>query len=249
MDSSFDIDPGNQPEIDPGIELETREALPLPATKTPRATIWRLKTIQAFDRWRLRRLHARHPGLSIDPEASTNLASSHFALAPGAKLRIGPRVYTERRNQGFHISVAEGAEVEIGADTWLRSDLGPVLIFAFPGARIHIGKEGFLNGCHLSSKDFLEIGERVWIGPGSRVFDADQHDLDAVRKEKIEGVTIGDHCWIAADCTVLRGVTIGEQCVVGSRSLVSRSLEPHSLAIGNPATRAGEIGDRSKVPI
>ena len=128
------VDPDLDTPIEAGVEAETRETLPLPAAKTPRATILRLKTIQAFDRWRLKRLHGRHPGLFIDPEASTNLASSHFALAPGAKLRIGPRVYTERRNQGFHISVAEGAEVEIGADTWLRSDLGPVLIFAFPGA-------------------------------------------------------------------------------------------------------------------
>lgn len=213
------------------------------------ATRWRLKTIQAFDRARLRYWHSQHAGLSLDPETSTNFSTSHFALAPGARLVMGPRVYTERRSHGVHISVAEGASVEIGADTWLRSDLGPVIIFAFPGARIRIGREGFLNGCHLSAKAGLEIGDRVWIGPGSRVFDADQHDLDAERKERIEPVTIGDHVWIASDCTVLRGVEIGEQCVIGTRSLVTKSLPPHTLAVGSPARPAGEIGDRSEVPI
>ena len=197
----------------------------------------------------MRRLVARHPGLSIAPDASTNLASSHFALAPGARLSIGPRVYTERRQGGVHISVAEGARVEIGADTWLRSDLGPVILFAFPGASIRIGREGFLNGCHLSSKAAVELGIRVWIGPGSRVFDADQHDLDAERRQQIAPVRIGDHCWIAADVTVLRGVEIGEQSVIGTRSLVSRSLPPHSLAYGNPAEVRGSIGDRSRVPV
>lgn len=216
---------------------------------TSRWTRYRLKSIQAFDRARLARLHRLHPGLALDPDASTNFASSHFALAPGARLKIGPRVYTERRSHGVHISVAEGAEVEIGADTWLRSDIGPVILFAFPGARVRIGKEGFLNGCHLSAKAGLAIGDRVWIGPGSRVFDADQHDLDAVRKEKIEPVTIGDHCWIASDVTVLRGVEIGEQSVVGTRSLVTRSLPPHTLAVGNPARAQGEVGDRTEVPI
>lgn len=190
-----------------------------------------------------------HPGLSMDPETSTNFSSSHFALAPGARLVLGPRVYTERRAHGVHISVAEGASVEIGADTWLRSDIAPVVIFAFPGARIRIGREGFLNGCHLSAKSSLELGNRVWIGPGSRVFDADQHDLAADRPEQIEPVTIGDHCWIASDVTVLRGVEIGEQCVVGARSLVTKSLPPHTLALGNPAVACGEIGDRSEVPI
>ncbi len=145
--------------------------------------------------------------------------------------------------------MAEGASVEIGADTWLRSDLGPVILFAFPGARIRIGREGFLNACHLSSKQALEIGDRVWIGPGSRVFDADQHDLDADRRQQIARVVIGDHCWIAADVTVLRGVEIGEQSVVGTRSLVTRSLPPHSLAYGNPAKVRGTIGDRSGVPV
>jgi carbonic anhydrase/acetyltransferase-like protein (isoleucine patch superfamily) len=213
------------------------------------ATRWRLKTIQALDRARLRHRMSSHPGLSLDEETSTNFSSSDFALAPGARLVLGPRVYTERRSHGVHISVAEGASVEIGADTWLRSDIAPVIIFAFPGARIRIGREGFLNGCHLSAKAALEIGNRVWIGPGSRVFDADQHDLDADRAERIEPVTIGDHCWVASDVTVLRGVEIGEQCVVGTRSLVTKSLPPHTLALGNPAVEAGKIGDRSKVQI
>ncbi len=213
------------------------------------ATRARLKTIQAVDRLRLAARKRANPGLVMDPEASTNFSSSHFAIAPGGRLVIGPRVYTERLARGVHISVAEGATVEIGADTWLRSDLGPVIIFAFPGAHIRIGKEGFLNGCHLSAKARLAIGDRVWIGPGSRVFDADQHDLDADTKERVEPVEIGDHCWIASDVTVLRGVRIGEQSVVGARSLVSKSIPPHSLAIGSPAEAAGKVGDRTTVEI
>ena len=212
-------------------------------------TRWRLKSIQAFDRMRLARRAARHPGLDLDPEASSNFASSHFELAPGARLVIGPRVYTERRAHGVHISVAEGASVEIGADTWLRTDIAPVVIFAFPGARIRIGAEGFLNGCHLSAKADLSIGCRVWIGTGSRVYDADQHDLDAERPERVEPVVIGDHCWLAADVTVLRGVEIGEQSVVGTRSLVTGSLPPHTLAVGSPARPKGKVGDRTRVEI
>jgi acetyltransferase-like isoleucine patch superfamily enzyme len=216
---------------------------------TSLATRWRLKSIQAFDRLRLRRWSARTPGLELSAEASTNFSSSHFAIAPGGRLVIGPRVYTERRSQGVHISVAEGASVEIGADTWLRTDLAPVILFAFPGARIRIGREGFLNGCHLSAKASVEIGDRVWIGPGSRVFDADQHDLDAERAEGVAPVRIGDHSWIASDVTILKGVEIGEQSVVGARSVVTRSLAPHTLALGTPATAAGQIGDRTQVQI
>lgn len=216
---------------------------------TSLATRLHLKTIQAYDRLRLRRLRERHPGFHLDPEASTNFASCHYELAPGARLEIGPRVYTERRASGVHFSIAEGASVEIGADTWLRPDVAPVVIFAFPGARIRIGREGFMNGCHLSAKECLDFGDRVWIGMGSRVFDSDHHDLDVNRPEVSAPVRIGDHCWIAADVTVLKGVEIGDQCVVGTRSLVTHSLPPHTLAYGSPAKPAGKIGDRSKVSI
>ena len=50
------------------------------------------------------------------------------------------------------------------------------------------------------------MGRRVFVGPGSRIFDADQHDFDAERLEEVEPVSIGDHVWIASDVTVLRGV-------------------------------------------
>jgi len=204
-----------------------------------------LRALRAWDRLRLWRLRALHPGLEIDPTASTNLSAARYALAPGARLRIGPGVVTERLSGALHFELGPGAQVEVGARTWLRTELGAVHVVAFAGARITLGPESFLNACHLSCKGELRLGRRVWVGPGSRVFDADQHDLDADHPEGVQPVTIGDHVWIASDVTVLRGVTIGEHSVVGARSLVTRDLPPHSLAYGQPAERRGEVGDRS----
>jgi acetyltransferase-like isoleucine patch superfamily enzyme len=92
----------------------------------------------------------------------------------------------------------------------------------------------------------VDVGRRAFIGLGTRIFDADQHDLDAERPERAEPVTLGDYSWIAADSTVLRGVSIGEHSVVGARSLVTRSIPPHTLALGIPARPHGAVGDRSK---
>jgi acetyltransferase-like isoleucine patch superfamily enzyme len=205
-----------------------------------------LRAIQFADRARLRRLARRHPGLSIDPAASSNLAAARYTLAPGARLRIGPDVVTERRRGALHFDVAEGACVEIGAGTWLRTDVEPVTVIAYAGARIAVGPDGFLNGCHLSAKRALSLGRRVFVGLGSRVFDADQHALDAERDERVAPVAIGDCVWIAADVTVLCGVTIGEHSVVGTRSLVTADVPPHTLAHGIPARARGRIADRSR---
>jgi len=204
-----------------------------------------LKTLRAYDWFRLRRRMARHPGLEIHPSASSNLAAARYELAEGSRLKIAAGVVTERLAGALHFSLGPGAEVEIGENTWLRTELEPVHIVAFEGARIAIGARGFLNGCHLSAKRSLRTGERAWIGPGSRVFDSDQHELDSEHAEVPQAVTIGDCVWIASDVTILRGVTIGEHSVIGARSVVTRDIPPHTLAFGQPATPRGVIGDRS----
>jgi hypothetical protein len=187
----------------------------------------------------------RHRGLEIDPTASSNLAAARYDLAEGARLRIGAGVVTERLAGALHFSLGAGAEVSIGEGTWLRTEIDPVHIVAFEGARIELAPEGFLNGCHLSAKSELRCGRRAWIGTGSRVFDSDQHDLDSEHPEITQPVTIGDCVWVASDVTILRGVTIGEHSVIGTRSLVTHDIPAHTLAFGQPATPQGAIGDRS----
>ncbi len=166
-------------------------------------------------------------------------------LGPGARLRIGRRVTTERTPGALRIVVGAGASIEIGDDTWLRTELAPNHLVAFAGARIVLGPGSWLNGAHLSAKQGILCGRRAWIGPGCRVIDSDQHALDAEHPERTAAITLGDHIWITSDVTVLRGVSIGDHCVVGARSVVAHDLPPHTLAHGVPAHAHGKVGDRS----
>lgn len=168
-------------------------------------------------------------------------------LGPGARLRIAGGAVTERLRGRLHFDLGPGATVEVGEGAWLRTEIGEVHVVAFAGARIQIGPDAFLNGCHLSAKREVVLGRRAWVGLGCRVFDSDQHDLDAARPERIEPVRIGDYAWVAADTTVLRGVSIGSHAIVGARSLVTSDIPPHALAFGSPARVRGLVGDRSRV--
>ncbi|WP_081668970.1 CatB-related O-acetyltransferase [Butyrivibrio sp. VCB2001] len=47
-------------------------------------------------------------------------------------------------------------------------------------------------------------------------------------------IVIGNDVWIGANATVLSGVNIGDGCVVGSNTVVSKSVEPYSIIVGNP---------------
>ena len=134
-----------------------------------------------------------------------------------------------------------------------------------PESEIRIGSRTFIGRSTIICAQGVTIGDDVLISWGCQIVDHDSHALDWADRSSDVGdwykgskdwskvpcapVVIGDHCWIAADVTVLRGVEIGEQSVVGARSLVARSIPPHSLAYGHPAAVHGAIGDRSRVPI
>ena len=180
--------------------------------------------------------------------ASTNLAVARIAMGPGARLRIGAHVATERTPGALTLLLGPGAQVEIGERTWLRTELEPIHIAVFAGARLVLGPDSWLNGCHLSAKHAIRGGRRTWIGPGCRVIDSDQHDLDSEHRERGAPITIGDHVWITSDVTVIRGVTIGSHAVVGARSLVNRDVPDHTLVHGIPARPRGTVGDRSNTP-
>jgi len=195
---------------------------------------------------RLRWVTWLNPGIEIDPRASPNFARARFNVAPGGRLRIGPGAVTEDRPGALAFLVTERGAIEVGAGVWLRTELGPIHLAAYDGGTLAIGPECLLNGCQLSAKRSLALGRRVWVGPGTRVFDSDQHDLDAERLETPAPVAIGDHAWIAADCFVRKGVRIGEHAVVGAHSVVTRDVAPHTLVFGAPAVPRGAVGDRSK---
>jgi hypothetical protein len=205
--------------------------------------------MRAWDRWnrvRLAFLRARHRGLEVDPHASSNFAVARYNLAPDASLRIAEGAVTERIPGRLHFILYPGARVEVAERAWLRTEVGDVHIVAFEGARMVLGPECLVNGCHLSAKSEVSLARGAMVGPGSRVFDSDQHDLDDARRERSQPVSIGEYVWIASDCLVLRGSCIGAHSIVGSGSIVTGEVEPHTLVYGRPARPRGQVGDRSK---
>jgi acetyltransferase-like isoleucine patch superfamily enzyme len=199
-----------------------------------------------WDRLRLRVLRWLLPGLEIDPSATPAFASARFWVAPGGRLTIGAGAATERNPRALTFLVHDGGEIVIRPGAWLRTQVAPVVLVAFPGARLEVGEEVLLNGCTISAKGEVVIERRAMVGPGSRIYDADQHDLDAERPEVVAPVRVGELAWVASDVTVMRGVTIGAHAVVGARSVVTRDVPPHTLAFGSPAEPRGAVGDRSE---
>lgn len=112
--------------------------------------------------------------------------------------------------------------------------------FRYP-SRISLGDNVTINrDCALYASYMVEgveirIGNNVALSPHVRIFTA-THDYSTLcLNDAAASVIIGDYAWIGGGAIILPGVTIGEGAVIGAGSIVSRSVPPYSVAIGNPA--------------
>lgn len=101
----------------------------------------------------------------------------------------------------------------------------------------------------------IRIGEDCMFAGDVRMDTSDMHSvLDLATGDRLNppaDVEIGDHVWLGYSTYVMKGVTIGRGCVVGAGSIVTKSLPPHSLAVGTPAKviRSGVTWDRRRLPL
>lgn len=111
--------------------------------------------------------------------------------------------------------------------------------------KLTFGKNVQINDyCHISAISNVHIGENTLIA--SKVFISDHNHGNFTSKFDFnipptkwvldnKDVFIGKNCWLGENVIVLPGVKIGNNCVIGAGSVVTKTIEPFSIAVGNPA--------------
>lgn len=95
-------------------------------------------------------------------------------------------------------------------------------------------------GLHNTIIGPVRIGSHVNLAQGITVT-ALNHNFDDTNKRideqgvSTKAVTIEDDVWIGANAVILPGVTIGNHCVVAAGAVVTKDVPPHSLVAGVPA--------------
>jgi len=95
--------------------------------------------------------------------------------------------------------------------------------------------------------DGTRVGNRVFIGPNA-TFTNDQFPRSKQYPDQFLKTEIQDGASIGANVTILPGLTIGEGAMVGAGSVVTRSVPPYAIVVGNPAVITGYVGASNAKP-
>lgn len=110
---------------------------------------------------------------------------------------------------------------------------------------IEIGNHVQINwDCHIGAINRVLIGSNVLIGSKVMIIDHQHGEITkaalsvppAYRPLWSKGpIIIEDNVWIGEGAVVLPNVKIGKNSIVGANSVVTKSIPPNSVAVGNPA--------------
>lgn len=108
---------------------------------------------------------------------------------------------------------------------------------------VKIGKHVFLGpnvSLDLVYPELITLEDYVSVGMNSMIFAHSNPTCSMEIKKhyyprKVAPVKIKKGAWIPPGTIVLCGVTIGENSIVGAGSVVTKDVEPYTIAIGVPA--------------
>lgn len=144
-----------------------------------------------------------------------------------------------------------GAELGMGVKVWH-------FCHVMSGARLStgtsLGQNCFVasgvkmgEGCKIQNNvslyEGVTLGNNVFLGP-SCVFTNVINPRSAIdRRDAFAPTIIGDGVTIGANATIVCGITLGAYAFVGAGAVVTKSFEPYSLVMGNPAKRTGWMSE------
>lgn len=98
--------------------------------------------------------------------------------------------------------------------------------------------------CGVQLWDGLTVEDDVFIGPNA-TFTNDPFPRSKVHPEQFAKTVIRKGASIGANATILPGLEIGNGAMIGAGAVITRSVPPNAIAVGNPARITGYVGTRN----
>lgn len=115
-------------------------------------------------------------------------------------------------------------------------------VHVFGGGHLTFGAEIRCTSATFGCQELISLGEGVWVGNGSIIYDTDFHlfreRISGETSCPFKGVEIGAYTSIFTQCYIGKGVKVPEHCMISSRSVLVhklRHVNPYSVIGGDPA--------------
>lgn len=101
--------------------------------------------------------------------------------------------------------------------------------------------------CGVQLWDGVNLESDVFVGPNV-TFTNDPSPRSKQHLQKYPSTVVRRGASIGANATILPGVTIGAGAMVGAGAVVTRSVPPHALVVGNPARIVRYVSHTPAIP-
>ena len=145
-------------------------------------------------------------------------------------------------------SLCESANIGNGTRVWAFAHILPKAVI---GQDCNICDHVFIENdvvvgdrvtvkCGVQLWDGVRVENDVFIGPNA-TFTNDKFPRSRAYQEKLPTTVIETGASIGANATILPGITIGMRAMVGAGAVVTRSVPPRAVVMGNPARITGYV--------
>lgn len=150
------------------------------------------------------------------------------------------------------LGCCESTQIGAGTRVWAYAHV-------LPGARIgadcNICDQVFIENdvvvgdrvtikCGVQLWDGLRIEDDVFIGPNA-TFTNDRFPRSKQYPDKFVSTVVERGASIGANATILPGLRIGRHAMVGAGAVLTRSVPPYAIVVGNPARIVGYVDSQN----
>lgn len=114
---------------------------------------------------------------------------------------------------------------------------------SFVASGVTIGKNCKIQN-NVSLYQGVTLGDDVFLGPSCVFTNVINPRSAVVRRDSYATTHICDGVTIGANATIICGNSIGDFAFVGAGAVVTSSVKPYALVVGNPAKQIGWMSPR-----
>lgn len=157
-------------------------------------------------------------------------------------VHVGKRFFLDNSGQGIP-EIAGPLRIIIGDNVRIvdRTTFSGLKLLDNPTLEIGDGSS-ISHGVAILVAKYVRIGKNCMIGsklitdnPGHSIRFKENRVREYFTEDEVAPVIIHDDAWLAADSMIMRGVEIGQGSIVAAGAIVTQSIPPFSIAVGNPA--------------